>query len=346
MAFQMPTNIQANEGDFIPGKENIEPVGDDSENGNPPAGNPPGNPPANDDLALIESLKARLGIDFKDFDDLKSKMQPAAPVKPADAEPTDEDLIPYFVKGGGTEDEWKSIKEKLTKDPAELSREAKIDEYKTEFGLNDDEAELMYKSRYFVADEDGDDFFSEAQKKVGEKLRERTANSYKSKLEKKLNAALNAFKAEKNAAKSIQDYAAEVEATVSAFPKKFDFTVGQENEGDGQKKVDFNLSDEDLAEIKKSLSDPAEVAKMIYKDKNTHNLNNIAELLMWRKLGSKFFNHAYGQGANDISQKVVGVFPSVASILPSRGDGGGNNEKNKIQQHNRAVSEKMFAKRV
>lgn len=343
MAFQMPTTIQAKEGDFIPGKENVEPVGDDS--GNPPAGNPPANPAANDDSALIESLKAKLGIDFKDFDDLKSKMQPTAPPKPADAEPTDEELIPYFVKGGGTEDEWKSIKEKLTKDPSELSREAKIEEYKTEFGLSDEDAELMYKSRYFVADEDGDDFFSEAQKKVGETLRERTAKAYKSKLEKKLNAALNAFKAEKNAAKSIQDYAAEVEATVSAFPKKFDFTVGQENEGDGQKKVDFNLTDEDLAEIKKSLSDPAEVAKMIYKDKNTHNLNNIAELLMWRKLGSKFFNHAYGQGANDISQKVVGVFPSVASILPSRGDGGGN-EKSKIQQHNRETSRKMFKPRV
>lgn len=263
-------------------------------------------PTIDDDAALLATLNKR-GYAFKTLDELKNPVIVPAATEAERLAEKQKRVFDSFIARGGTEDEFKSINETLGKPAIELAKADAIREM-ISTGFTKDEAENIYKTRYYQADETDESFPSEIHKKYGEEKLTQRGERLKAEAAKKLVETQKALDHEDFLASQDQQWKAKAETTMNALEKKVNFSVVREDKTEAT--FDFDIKDEDLKEIRETIADPVKVRALLYNADNSTNLKEIAEFLVWKKLGQKMAVHGYTRGESEALAKVEAVYPS------------------------------------
>lgn len=280
----------------------------------------------------ITKYLEKKGIVVKSLDELKEKVSPETIVSPEEqkkaALAAEKELVDIFVEGGGTVDQFVAIK-KLAEQPVkELSIESLKSEYKG-LGFTEEEANDLIKERYYQISDEDLELLDDADKARQIKLRdafskklENKAAYKKTQAEKILADLKSVVESDKVAKENEVKLAAKIDAHFKKLPRTVTFEIGESN-GKPISPVNFEVSEDDITEVKELLKNPEKRKQFIQTSDNDLN-TAFAELLLQNKYLKTAVKTAFLEGGSRQAGLIQNHYPTNVFEL---GIGGSNKEK-------------------
>lgn len=283
----------------------------------------------------LKAIFAKKGIEGFDgnFETLKEKLKPAAPAG-AGAEPTAEEkaaaelafekrMLDHFIENGGTPETFVQLKQIASTDLKSLS-DAQIRIELKEAGFDEDEIKAVLVERYYQinpeeleqgedeSEEDFDKRKKQIEKKVayGSKKLESKSTHIKKEAEQALNTLREAINLKDLLGKKETEISSKVDEVVSKIPRKLTFELGMVNDQQISP-VEYNVSEDDVAQVAAVLKDPATRKQLLYNEDNSLNLDRISDLLLKEKMFESAIKAVYLEGGDRQVALVETVFPGV-----------------------------------
>lgn len=295
-------------------------------------------PEINDDQ-LKELLKAKgIELDEKGIEGLKEKLAPAPAAAAPAPEPTAEEkakaeaamekrMLDFFIANGGTAESFVAFKQIASTDLKSLS-EAEIRHELKEAGFDEDEIKAVLTERYYQInpeelkwDEDGEESEEDFKKRkaaiekkiaFGSKKLETKGSYRKKEAEAALNALREAIKLEDLQQEEEAKHSKRVEEVFTKIPRKFTFELGKAGEnGPDIPPVEYELSDQDIADVQSVLSDPAKRKQFLYNEDNSLNVESLSKVMLRNKILEAALKNAYIKGDDLGSKREVEKFEKI-----------------------------------
>lgn len=279
------------------------------------------------DEDLLADISKRFGIELKSIDDMKGFFEKKEPPKKAaaEAEMTAEEkiaaeqqksieIMQAFYETGGTKEQYETIQRILATDGGELSKREILSELKSE-GFTDEEAVEIYKNRYYIAGEGEEDLYTETQRKLGEKKLKAREERIKNEAISPLKKAEELIESRKKINQQWKGWTESVDETIKGFNKNIEIPV-LNDKGEEVGKVPYILDDKTAESIKADLQNPNTVRELLYNTDNKKGATQLAELLMWSKIGKQLASKAYQTGASNAHAEWEKKFPTKPAERP------------------------------
>lgn len=302
-----------------------------------------------------------LGIEYKgdeSLEEVKQKLNYKAPVEQTEEEKKaillaeEKEILDLFISGGGTPEQFVSIKNVMNADLKELSRSEKLAEL-TAAGFDKDEAEDILKERYYQNQLDGLEFDDDGiETKEEFELRkaklEKKVAFFNSKLENSAaHAKTQAEQVYNNFKQLISDkklqtqkeveHAANAEAFLKTLPRKQTFELGQLN-GQPLAPVHIDVPESDISEVAEFIKSPAKIKQFLFNEDGSFNLANITDAFLSRQTKTTIARNSLLEGQTRQVNIFRQQFPHTTAS--SVGIGGApqknGNEKGKLASMGKA----------
>lgn len=271
--------------------------------------------------AQLASFFEKQGIKFESLDKLKEKIN----YEPAQ-EPTEEEkvkqalarekrLVDLFVAGGGTVEQYVSIKNIAEADVTELSKNNLRAELKAA-GFTDEQANEYIKDSFFqISDEELEQYedetdkeFLKRKKEFASKKLEGYSSNTKTQAQKILADLQKAAETEDLQRSEEVNISAKIDEDFKALPRKLTFEIGEVN-GKAVSPVTYEVSESDLAEVRDMLKDPVKRNNFLFNQDGGLNLTNIENVLTRNKYLESAVKAAYHEGGSRQVAHFESIFP-------------------------------------
>lgn len=247
----------------------------------------------------------------------------------------DEKRLALYLKGGGTVEQYVTIKQVMDMDLTELSKSELTRELKAK-GFDESEIAEVQKERYYQLNPDElqqedyeeDEAFearkAKLKKKVdfgSEKLNNRS-NHLKNNAKTILDNLDKALEAEDLQRQADIKFIAKIDEVSKTMPRKLNIPLGKLNNED-LGTVDIDVQETSISEIAEQLKDPSQRNKILYTEEGEPNVDRLSQLLLKEKLFDSGAREAFLSGRNDQIAKFEKIFPYKNPT--SLGVGGGAN---------------------
>jgi hypothetical protein len=276
----------------------------------------------------LKSVLKGKGIDFENFDELKSKLTtPAAPVELTAEQKAEQEkafekrMLDFHLERGGTPEEFVALKQVASMDLKQLSVAKITKEMKAE-GFDDEQIAQVLRERYYqlnpdeiekAEDEPDEDFNKKKEllkKKVsyGSKKLENHALYTKKDAEETLNELREAIKAKDAAEKKEIEFSSKVDELSKKLSREITFELGEIND----QKIDpvkFNVSEADITEVANVLKDKAQRNNFLFNEDKTLNYSKLMEVMLRNKYLESALKAGYIEGGNRQVEVFKKTFP-------------------------------------
>lgn len=251
--------------------------------------------PAFTDEQLREYFKTQ-GIEYEGVEKLKEKLTvPQAQTQLTDEQIKTQELakekrvVDKFVAGGGTVEQYVALKNVADADVKELSTNTLKKELK-DAGFNDQEIDGIIKERYYQYaeeeldqfDEESDKAFAKRKKEYGDKLLSNRSLPIKTQAANILKGIQDAINSEDLDAQNEEKISSKIEDDFKSLPRKLKIEIGVIGK-DAVPPVDYDVSEQDLAEVKAILKDPAQRQQLLLNPDGSWNITRITQALLKEK---------------------------------------------------------------
>ena len=261
------------------------------------------------------------GVKYEGLDKLKEKInyqpesQPTEEEKAKQALAKEKRLVDLFVAGGGTVEQYVAIKGIADADVSELSKANLRNELKSA-GFTDEQADEYIKESFFqISDEELEQYEDETDKEFLKRKKEfasKKLEGYSSNTKTQAQKAL----ADLNAAIESEDLQRSKEVAISAkidedfkaLPRKLTFDIGEVH-GKTVSPVTYEVSENDLAEVRDMLKDPAKRNNFLFNQDGELNLTNLTNVLTRNKYLESAIKAAYHEGGSRQTAYFETIFP-------------------------------------
>jgi len=323
---------------------------DSSNNGSQTDGAPVGDSKGNNETLITdESVKAYLkekGIPFESFDDLKEKLKQkvekkeTAEEKQAKEQAGEKRMLDLFMSGGGTIEQYASLKDLSKADLKDLSRDEVRRELK-DAKFSDEEIEQIIKQQYFQTsdeeleqlEDESDKEFETRKREYGSKFFENRATHIKTQAEQIFNSLKERIEAEDLQAQQEVEFSSKIDEHFQKLPRKVTFELGEENSRK-LTPIEYDVAEADIADVLSTLKDPAKRNNFLFNNEGQLNLENIADLLVRNKFLESAVKTSYLTGETRMTEELERTFGSRSAS----GVGLGGSNYGKQSQNGAAVS--------
>lgn len=303
--------------------------------------------PEVNDEQLKELLKGK-GISFENFDELKTKLTtPAAPVeltaeqKAESEKALDKRMLDHFIETGGTAEQFVALKQIAAMDLKELSV-ASIKKSMKEDGFSQDQIDAILKERYYQInpdelekenDEESDEDFNKRKefikKKVGfgSKKLENHGLPIKKDAEETLKSLRQEIESKDAADRKEKEFSSKVDEFSKTVPRKITLELGEVNQTK-QAPVEYNVSEEDIAEVTNILRDKASRESHLFNKDGTLDLQKVFGMMLANKALATAAKASFIEGGNRQVEEIRKTFPGSPYDLGVGGSKGAS-EKGK-----------------
>lgn len=244
---------------------------------------------------LKEYFKS-LNIEYEGDDKIKEKLaatqnQPQLTDEQVKAQEAAKEkrVLDKFISGGGTIDQFVALRQVAEADVKELSTNTLKKELK-DAGFNDQEIDGIIKERYYqYGDEDleqledeTDKAFAKRKKEYGDKLLSNRSLPIKTQAANILKGIQDAINSEDLDAQNEEKISSKIEDDFKALPRKLKIEIGVIGK-DTVPPVDYDVSEQDLAEVKAILKDPAQRQQLLLNPDGSWNITRITQALLKEK---------------------------------------------------------------
>lgn len=291
-------------------------------------------------------LAKALGIENFDgnIDALKEKLKPATveqttEEKEATEKAFENRMVEFFLKNGGTAEQFAAFKAVASTDLRSLSVDTIKREMKAD-GFDEDEIAVVLKERFFQLnpdelqkeDDEDDDVFEKRKEKFRKKVEygSKQLDNYTAPLKRQAEQALislrNAIKESDLEKQEEIQTSSKVEEIGKTVPRKMTFNLGKVNDKDIAP-IDYVVTENDIAEVVAELKD-SEKRKQIYLNSDDSlNLTSLFDLRLKNKILETALKAAYLEGSDRQVSAFEKVFPGTAHSLGVGGNGKNNSGK-------------------
>lgn len=293
-------------------------------------------PPSEEQLK--EYFKSQ-GIEYEGVEKLKEKLnakaEPTAEETPeqkeAKAKAFDKKRLDLFIAGGGTPEQYVSIKAVAESDVAELSKNALRKELR-DSKFSEDEIDAIIKERYYQIDDEEierlDDEtaqeFAKRKKEYGAaKLANRSLHT-KTQAQKILEGLNEELQSEDLQRKRELTISANIDEQFKAIPRKDTYEIG-EIDGKPIPPISSEVPEAELAEIQTMLKDSTTRNNFLLNQDGTLNLTNIGNVLAENKKLKAALKVSYHEGSTRTNAAWQKTFP--ARTAHELGIGGTSDKK-------------------
>jgi len=304
-------------------------------------------PASEAEIELSEEQLAKFfekkGMKYEGLDKLKEKinyepsLEPTVEQKEAAIKAKEKRVIDKFIAGGGTVEEYVSIKSVADADEKQFSiNMAKNDLIKE--GYTQEEAESLLKESFHqIDDAEIEQYEDETDKAFKKRTKEFFAKQLVS-LSAPIKAKAANILAELHSAIESEDLQAQNEISTSAkidedfkaMPRKLTIEIGEIG-GKTVSPVDYDLSETDLAESKQLLKDAvAQRNNFLYNEDGSLNVTNLATVISKAKAFDSAAKVSFLDGMDRMTKEFRKTFP--AGSAQELGVGGDNQNRNLPQK--------------